>query len=451
MLDVFKEKFTAQGFTEPSPIQTAVETPMLAGESVLGLAPTGSGKTLAFTWPILEQIHVGEGTQALILAPSQELAMQTTNVVRDWAQLIDAKVLAITGGANVKRQLEKLKKHPEIIVGTPGRITNLIGDGKLKLGHLKTMIVDEADELLTDETLDQIREILDATFAESLQLGFFSATETKILDELDRWFGQKVQKIDVRAIDQTQGVVRHRTMEVGNRHRADLLKRISRVDHLRALVFFNKMQELQHVLVDLRHQHVSFAALTSTQRQVDREKALRLFRQGKVDLLLTTDLAARGLDVPELPAVINFQLPKDVTTYIHRSGRTGRMGAEGLVITLGDDHDIRDFKKMMKSTDYEIKPAYLAGYQVVDTKPAKVKPTLAFDHPASATEPAGALHRVAGAGHPDSVREEPIVGVERSAKAAKKSAETPKKHRGHNKHSKKKGMRKKNRERFSEK
>lgn len=446
MLDVFKTKFAAQGFTTLSPIQTAVAEPMAAGTSVLGLAPTGSGKTLAFTWPMLEMVRPGEGTQALILAPSQELAMQTTNVVRDWAQLVDVKVLAITGGANVKRQMEKLKKRPEIIVGTPGRVTNLIADGKLKLGHLKLMIIDEADELLTDETLDQIREILDATFAETLQLGFFSATETKILDELPRWFGQEVEKIDVRDIDQTQGVVRHRTMEVGNRHRVDLLKRISRVDHLRALVFFNKMQELQHVTLELRHQHVSFVALTSNQCQVEREKALRLFRQGKVELLLTTDLAARGLDVPELPAVINFQLPKDVTTYIHRSGRTGRMGADGLVITLGDDHDIRDFKKLMAATDYDIKPGYLVDYQIVDTKPSKVVPPLTFDHSERSGEAANGRHRVASAGHPDKVKrvaetQQPLV---KPAKAV-----APKKHKGHNKHSKKKGMRKKNRDRFS--
>lgn len=445
MLDVFKEKFAAAGFTEFSPIQTAVATPMAEGLSVLGLAPTGSGKTLAFTWPMLEAIRVGEGTQAMILAPSQELAMQTTNVVRDWAKLIDAKVLAITGGANVKRQAEKLKKHPEIVVGTPGRMTNMIADGKLKLGHLKLMIVDEADELLTDETLDQIREILDATFAETLQLGFFSATETKILDELPRWFGQNVEKIDVRAIDQTQGVVRHRTMEVGNRHRVDLLKRISRVDHLRALVFFNKMQELQHVSLELRHQHVSYVALTSNQRQVEREKALRLFRQGKVELLLTTDLAARGLDVPELPAVINYQLPKDVTTYIHRSGRTGRMGAEGLVLTMGDDHDIRDFKKMMKSTAYDLKPGYLVDYQIVDTKPEKVKPALTFDHPSSDAGAPTGRHRVEGAGHPDTVKR----GATPSSAVPVKANEfnAPKKHKGHNKHSKKKGMRKKNRDR----
>lgn len=445
MLDVFKEKFAAAGFTEFSPIQTAVATPMAEGLSVLGLAPTGSGKTLAFTWPMLEAIRVGEGTQAMILAPSQELAMQTTNVVRDWAKLIDAKVLAITGGANVKRQAEKLKKHPEIVVGTPGRMTNMIADGKLKLGHLKLMIVDEADELLTDETLDQIREILDATFAETLQLGFFSATETKILDELPRWFGQNVEKIDVRAIDQTQGVVRHRTMEVGNRHRVDLLKRISRVDHLRALVFFNKMQELQHVSLELRHQHVSYVALTSNQRQVEREKALRLFRQGKVELLLTTDLAARGLDVPELPAVINYQLPKDVTTYIHRSGRTGRMGAEGLVLTMGDDHDIRDFKKMMKPTAYDLKPGYLVDYQIVDTKPEKVKPALTFDHPSSDAGAPTGRHRVEGAGHPDTVKRGATPSNAVPVKANEFNA--PKKHKGHNKHSKKKGMRKKNRDR----
>jgi len=240
-------------------------------------------------------------------------------------------------------------------------------------------------------------------------------------------------------------VVRHRTMEVGNRHRVDLLKRISRVDHLRALVFFNKMQELQHVSLELRHQHVSYVALTSNQRQVEREKALRLFRQGKVELLLTTDLAARGLDVPELPAVINYQLPKDVTTYIHRSGRTGRMGAEGLVLTMGDDHDIRDFKKMMKPTAYDLKPGYLVDYQIVDTKPEKVKPALTFDHPSSDAGAPTGRHRVEGAGHPDTVKR----GATPSSAVPVKANEfnAPKKHKGHNKHSKKKGMRKKNRDR----
>ncbi|MGJ3782567.1 C-terminal helicase domain-containing protein, partial [Lactiplantibacillus plantarum] len=221
-----------------------------------------------------------------------------------------------------------------------------------------------------------------------------------------------------------------------------LLKRISRVDHMRALVFFNKMRELQHVALELRHQHVSYVALTSNQRQVEREKALRLFRQGKVGLLLTTDLAARGLDVPELPAVINYQLPKDVTTYIHRSGRTGRMGADGLVLTFGDDHDVRDFKKLMATTDYEIKPGYLVDYHIVDTKPDKVVPPLTFDHPETAGNAANGRHRVVSAGHPDEVKR-----VETSRK--RPAAATPKKKKGHNKHSKKKGMRKKNRDRFS--
>jgi len=449
MLDVFKTKFAEAGFSELSPIQTAVAEPMAAGTSVLGLAPTGSGKTLAFTWPMLEMIQAGEGTQALILAPSQELAMQTTTVVREWAQLIDAKVLAITGGANVKRQMEKLKQHPEIIVGTPGRITNLIADGKLKLGHLKLMIVDEADELLTDETLDQVREILDATFAETLQFGFFSATETKILDELPRWFGQNVEKIDVRAIDQTQGVVRHRTMQVGNRQRVELLKRISRVDHMRALVFFNKMEELKHVALELRHQHVDYVSLISDQRQVAREKALRLFRQGKVELLLTTDLAARGLDVPELPAVINYQLPKDVTTYIHRSGRTGRMGSEGVVLTFGNDHDIRNFKKLMAETDYEIKPGYLSGYHIVDTKPAKILPPLPSEHPEKSGDATNGRHRVASATVEHATGDKANHSVGGSGR--KQKVEAPAKKKGHNKHSKKKGMRKKNRDRFSDK
>lgn len=191
----------------------------------MGLAPTGSGKTVAFTLPALANLLPGDGTQLIVLEPSQELAIQTSRVMRDWAKLLDLQVLALTGGANVKRQTERLKKRPEVIVGTPGRVLNLVTDRKLKLHLVSLLIVDEADDLLTGETLDTVRSIAQAAPAD-VQLGFFSATDTPILHELDQWFGQTVERIDVREQDQTQGVVRHGLLQVGMGKRDQMLKRL---------------------------------------------------------------------------------------------------------------------------------------------------------------------------------------------------------------------------------
>ncbi|WP_252904558.1 DEAD/DEAH box helicase family protein [Secundilactobacillus silagei] len=214
MIPQFKDRFEKLGFDELSPIQSAVYEPLKNGDSVLGLAPTGSGKTLGFVVPVLERLAPGQGIQAVIIAPSQELAMQLTHVTRSFATLVDLKVVSITGGANVKRQLEQLKKHPEIVIGTR-RILNLIEDRKLKTHDVQTVIVDEADDLLEGETFDTVRTILQDVPSE-VQMGFFSATETPILSELKKWFGTPVTRVDVRDIDHTQGVVRHGLLQVSN-------------------------------------------------------------------------------------------------------------------------------------------------------------------------------------------------------------------------------------------
>lgn len=172
MIEIFQQHFKERGFKEPTAIQTAVNDAMANDKSVLGIAPTGSGKTIAFTLPILPKVMAGQGTQVLVLSPSQELAVQTTKVMREWAQLLDLKVMSLTGGANMKRQVEKLKSHPEILVGTPGRVLHLLESKHLKLGHLQTMIIDEADDMLQDSTLAVIEDIERATPL-STQLGFF--------------------------------------------------------------------------------------------------------------------------------------------------------------------------------------------------------------------------------------------------------------------------------------
>lgn len=372
MLPKLREHFEKIGYQTLTPIQEAVWQPLTQGESVVGLAPTGSGKTIAFTLPLLSKITSGEGTQLLILSPSQELAMQTTEVVREWAKLLRLTVTAITGGANVKRQIEKLKTNPEIIIGTPGRVLNLVNERKLKLHLIQSLVIDEADELLTDETLKDIKDIEFQT-SNDVQLALFSATTTTTLENLDELFGQSIKTIDVRAIDTTQGHVLHGNMQLANKQKVKMLQNFSHIKDFKALVFVNQTDTLNFLNSSLRHAHVPAAALGGKQRGLDRAKALRMFRKGEIQFLLTTDVAARGLDIPDLPAVINFELPSEKLVYTHRVGRTGRMGKDGLVINFGNEHDFRNLKKHL-GTAYQLEKVFFANNKIVNT-PVKTTAT----------------------------------------------------------------------------
>lgn len=362
----FQKLWREAGYTAETPIQEAVEEPLRRDENIVGLAPTGSGKTLAFALPILGKIVPGAGLQALMLAPSQELAIQTRDAITPYAQAVNLRVLGVTGRANVARQKEQLKKHPEVIVATAGRLLELVNDKHIKLADLDTIVIDEADELLRDPGLAQVRAIAAAAPAE-VQLAFFSATSSPILRELDKWFGQDVKIIDVRAIDKTRGPVKHYFMQGGRGHEVEWLGKLAREDNFRALVFFNKNSTLQKAAGILRHQRVRFATLERTDRSVSRKQALTLLRKGKIDLLLVTDLAGRGLDIPKLPAVINFEVPRSATVYIHRAGRTGRMGNAGTVITLGDAHDFRNLRRI--TGDYDVERAYLVAGKLTTERP----------------------------------------------------------------------------------
>lgn len=366
----FDAYFKEQGFETRSPIQEAVYEPLKTGENVLGLAPTGSGKTLAFSLPLLERLTPKDGIQLLVIAPSQELAMQLAGVIRPWAKELDLKVQAIIGGANMKRQIENLKKKPEIIVGTPGRLLNLAEDKKIKLHKVMSVVIDEADDLLTDETLTTCRELISQAPA-GIQLSFFSATETAILDDLKKWFGADVTTYDVRDVDQTQGIVHHYAIETPTRKRQSTLRRLANVEDFYALVFFNQLSSLQDMAQKLKYDHVPVAVLDSEQRQVNRATALSQLHKHEIKLLLTTDVAARGLDIPMLPAVVNYDMPKDITSYIHRVGRTGRMGAEGMVINLGNEHDLRTLKQDLKNTPFEIEKGYLYEGAIVTKRPER--------------------------------------------------------------------------------
>lgn len=372
MIEQFQTHFEERNFKQLTAIQEAVQKPLEEDKTVFGIAPTGSGKTLAFTWPLLPKVMKGQGTQILVLEPSQELALQTTRVMREWAALLGLKVHSATGGANLRRQTERLKKErPEVVVGTPGRILHLLDTRDLKLNNLATLVIDEADDLLRDDTQAVVEDIERATPLDT-QLAFFSATQSTTLEQLDVLFGRDLVKIDVRAQDHSRGPVKHglvvaRTMS----DKAVMLERLSQTKNFRALVFFTSIKTLHYTASRLRHDGISSATLGGRQRQTERETVMRQFRKHQVKLLLTTDVAARGLDVPKLPAVVNFELPNTADGYVHRTGRTGRQGEPGLVVNLGDDHDFRDLKKLLADTDYQLEPMTIDERQLVSGEDAK--------------------------------------------------------------------------------
>lgn len=350
----FEKHFQEKGFSQPTAIQTAVAQPLANGESLIGIAPTGSGKTLAFTWPLLDQVKAGRAGQLLILEPSQELAMQTTRVVREWAALVGLHVQSLTGGANVRRQIERLRDHDEVLVGTPGRIYDLYNRHHLSLGNIRSMVIDEADDLLDDHSRVVVTNIIKAA-PHGCQLSFFSATQGQIFTQFPSLFDRQLTTYDVRQTDDSRGPVDHYTVLARtNAQKTAVLKKLSTQAGFAALVFFNSQRNLNYVYSRLTHQHVTVVTLGGRQRQVQRQTAMRRFKKHQVRLLLTTDVAARGLDIAKLPAVINFDLPTSVNQYIHRVGRTGRQGQPGTVYNLGDDHDFRDLRKLLGQTSYQL-------------------------------------------------------------------------------------------------
>ncbi|MBP1043702.1 DEAD/DEAH box helicase [Vagococcus sp. BWB3-3] len=334
------------GYQAPSVIQARCYEALMAQENVVGVSPTGSGKTVAYLLPLLQQVKLGEGNQLLILLPSQELAVQVASVAKSWAELIGIKVQSLIGGANVKRQVEKLKEKPEVLVGTPGRVHELIKAKKVKAHLIKMIVLDEVDQLIEVSELNATKHILKAVSNDS-QLVCVSATAVDIQERLaESWSSLTV--IDVTAEDQSAGNVSHGFIRVAPRKRLETLKKLAFIKGFKGIVFFNELQEMGSVADKLAYQGVPNVTLASDQNKLERKLALSAFAEDKVSLLLTTDIAARGLDFVALPFVLHYDVPYSAESYTHRSGRTGRMGNDGTVLAFAGDYELKDLKKVAK-------------------------------------------------------------------------------------------------------
>jgi ATP-dependent RNA helicase DeaD len=345
---------TDVGYESPSAIQAATIPPMLAGSDVVGLAQTGTGKTAAFAIPILSKIDTSSrATQALVLAPTRELALQVAEAFgRYGAHLPEINVLAIYGGASYGPQLAGLKRGAQVVVGTPGRVIDHLEKGRLDLSHLDYLVLDEADEMLQMGFAEDVERIL-ADTPEYKQVALFSATMPPAIRKITTKYLHDPVEVTVKAKTATAENISQRFIQVAGPRKLDALTRVLEVEPFDAMiVFVRTKQATEEVAERLKARGFSAAAINGDIAQAQRERTIAALKDGKLDILIATDVAARGLDVERISHVVNYDIPNDVESYVHRIGRTGRAGRSGaalLFVTPRERHLLKSIEKHTRS------------------------------------------------------------------------------------------------------
>ncbi|OIJ22246.1 RNA helicase [Anaerobacillus alkalidiazotrophicus] len=350
--------------TTPTQIQQEAIPTILRGEHVIGRSKTGSGKTLAFLLPLLSKVdEANKELQAMILAPTHELAMQIYRVVEELVTETNIQIDVFIGSANIKRQIDKLKKQkPQVVVGTPGRILELAQQKKLKIHQCKMVVVDEADRMLKERETRQAFVEISKRMDKETKYMFFSAT---ISDEL---------KIDIEALIRANATlissdekietekVQHEFIKCDDRDRIDTARRlIHSLKVTRGIIFVNHLDKVVETTKKLQYKGMKAAALSSESDKQQRAKVIQQLQNGEIQVVVASDLAARGLDVDDVTHIINLHPPVDEDAYVHRAGRTGRMGKLGAVLTLVTPKElfiIDKFQKKLGITITEKKLAY---------------------------------------------------------------------------------------------
>lgn len=347
------------GYTEPSPIQQLAIPPMLEGVDVLGQAQTGTGKTAAFTLPILHRLEADyRGVQALILTPTRELALQVSTNVERYGQFMRARVVPIYGGQSYVRQQRQLERGAHVVVGTPGRILDLMEKKMLDLSHVRFMVLDEADEMLKMGFIDDVETILAATPAER-QTALFSATLPETIRRLAKQYMRQPQHVHVPQSEMTVQTIEQHFVLVHDDSKIAALSRLLEVQDIQsALIFTRTRARALEVSEALRQRTYTVDVISGDLSQDARETVLKRFRSGDLPLLVATDVVARGVDIPDVSHVFNFDIPLDDEDYVHRIGRTGRAGRSGVAITFitpGERRKLRYLEQFIGQTLAEMK------------------------------------------------------------------------------------------------
>ncbi|HWS51045.1 MAG TPA: DEAD/DEAH box helicase [Microbacterium sp.] len=340
------------GYETPSPIQAATIPTLLAGRDVVGMAQTGTGKTAAFALPVLERLDVSQKIpQALVLAPTRELALQVCEAFESYAsKMKGVHVLPVYGGQGYGVQLSALRRGVHVIVGTPGRIMDHLAKGTLDLSELKYLVLDEADEMLKMGFAEDVEQILAQTPKEK-QVALFSATMPPQIRRLAQQYLRDPEEISIKSKTATGTNITQRYLVVSYAQKVDALTRILEVENFEGMIVFVRTKNETETLAEkLRARGYSAAAINGDVAQVQRERTVNQLKDGKLDILVATDVAARGLDVERISHVVNFDIPTDTESYVHRIGRTGRAGRTGDAISFITPRERYLLKHIEKAT-----------------------------------------------------------------------------------------------------
>jgi ATP-dependent RNA helicase RhlE len=357
-----------QNYTTPTPIQSEAIPLALAGHDLLGGAQTGTGKTAAFGLPLLHRLATTQGNtqrkpRVLILAPTRELALQVSDSLRGYAKYLRLNIHAIFGGAGMGPQLDALRRGVDVLVATPGRLIDHLERGSAKLDGVEMLIMDEADRMLDMGFLPAIKRIL-GRLPQSRQTLLFSATFETQIKQLALEFMRNPQQVQIAANSLVADAITHRVHPVdGGRKRDLLIEILAKRPNDQVIVFGRTKHGCNRLAEQLEEAGLKSVAIHGNKSQAQRQKALRDFKANKARVLVATDVAARGLDIPSLPLVINFDLPMVAEDYVHRIGRTGRNGATGEALSLVSPDEgglLRQIQRILKD---DIEMVTVAGYE----------------------------------------------------------------------------------------
>jgi ATP-dependent RNA helicase DeaD len=342
---------TDMGFEEASPIQEKAIPIALTGRDIIGQAQTGTGKTAAFSIPILEKVDTSKKfVQAIAIAPTRELAIQVSEEINRLSKYMGITSLPIYGGQSIDRQMKALKKGPHIITGTPGRLLDHIKRKTLKLDRVLMVVLDEADEMLDMGFLEDIERILKET-PEEKQTLLFSATMPKQIQNLAERFMSDPELVKIKAKEVTSPTVKQIYYEVNERDKFEVLCRLLDVDNPDLAVIFGRTKRRVDELSDALNKRGYLAdGLHGDLNQRQRDDVMNKFREGNIDILVATDVAARGIDVSGVTHVYNFDIPQDPESYVHRIGRTGRAGKTGIAITFATPRETGQIRSIEKAS-----------------------------------------------------------------------------------------------------
>ncbi|HEY5731874.1 MAG TPA: DEAD/DEAH box helicase [Anaerolineales bacterium] len=341
------------GYSQPTPIQAELIPIMLTGTDVIGQAQTGTGKTAAFTLPILHNFQPQRHVQALVLAPTRELALQVAKAMDGYGRHLNIRVLAVYGGQPYGPQISKLNRGIDVVVGTPGRMLDLLERKALNIKHIKTLVLDEADEMLNMGFMEDVEKILAETPAER-QTALFSATLPPRIRSLANRFMRDPQSVTIKRGTLTVSAIEQRYYLVHEGDKTNALTRLFEIEPIKsALIFARTRAETASLANELVVRGIPAEAIHGDLDQNARERVLGRFRSNQLKVLVGTDVAARGLDIDDISHVFNYHLPDDAEVYVHRIGRTGRAGKTGVAITLlspKEKRRLREVEMLTKQT-----------------------------------------------------------------------------------------------------